>query len=121
MNAYEIHANQRGETATAALADLQRAVRDWSHTEAGVAQVFTINKAGYPVGRTDFKFHVLTEVTEARDESTCANATALIVRRGASMFLRLFFEMRIQPAQHSVVPQHAVGRFQHPVILIREI
>ena len=52
MNPYEIHANQRGETATAASADLQRAVRDWLHTEAGFAQVVTINKAGYPVGRT---------------------------------------------------------------------
>src|SRR5882672_1415903 len=30
------------------------------------------------------------------------------------------FQMRIEPVQYGVIPQHAVGGFQHPVILVRE-
>ena len=52
MNEYEMTANQLGPVARPPLADLQREALDWLHTEAGFAQVFSINKAGYPVGRT---------------------------------------------------------------------
>ena len=52
MNSYSVSANQRAVAAAPDLTNMQRKVRDWLHTEAGFAQVFTINKAGYPVGRT---------------------------------------------------------------------
>jgi len=66
MSQYEILANQIGEAPAPPLADVQKAVREWLRNEAGFAQVFTINKAGYPVGRTmgapvddDFTVHLV--------------------------------------------------------------
>ena len=52
MSQYEILANQLDEAPAPPLADVQKAVREWLRNEAGFAQVFTVNKAGYPVGRT---------------------------------------------------------------------
>lgn len=52
MNQYTVEANQRVAVEPPPLADLQRRVLEWLRTEAGFAQVFTINKDGYPVGRT---------------------------------------------------------------------
>ena len=49
----EIHANQLAAQSPAPeRADLERRVRDFLRIEAGFAQVYTINLAGYPVGRT---------------------------------------------------------------------
>ena len=45
-------ANQRAPLATLPPEDLERRVLRWLQTEAGFAQVFSINNAGYPVGRT---------------------------------------------------------------------
>ena len=66
MSQYDILANQRDATPAPALADVQQLVRDWLCNEAGFAQVFTINKAGFPVGRTmgapvddDFTLHLV--------------------------------------------------------------
>jgi hypothetical protein len=73
MSEYEILANQRDETLAPALADVQQAVRDWLRNEAGFAQVFTINKDGYPVGRTmgapvddDFTVHLVQRKVHKR-------------------------------------------------------
>ncbi len=61
----EINANQRAAQSPApGRADLERRVREFLRDEAGFAQVFTINLAGYPVGRTmgaptDDDFNVL--------------------------------------------------------------
>ena len=52
MQDYSVTANQRAEVSQPPIADLQRTVLDWLQTEAGFAQVFSINKEGYPVGRT---------------------------------------------------------------------
>jgi hypothetical protein len=52
MNEYTSLANQRAATPTPPLDELQRRVREWLRTEAGFAQVYTVNKEGYPVGRT---------------------------------------------------------------------
>ena len=52
MAELSVTANQRSAVAAPPLAHLQRRVLDWLRTEAGFAQVFSINKAGYPVGRT---------------------------------------------------------------------
>jgi hypothetical protein len=49
----EVNANQRAaQSPVPQRADLERRVRDFLRDEAGFAQVFTINLAGYPVGRT---------------------------------------------------------------------
>jgi hypothetical protein len=49
----EVNANQRAaQSPVPDRADLERRVRDFLRTEAGFAQVYTINLAGYPVGRT---------------------------------------------------------------------
>jgi hypothetical protein len=45
-------ANQRVAVPTPPLDDLQRRVLAWLRTEAGFAQVYSVNKEGYPVGRT---------------------------------------------------------------------
>lgn len=48
-----VTANQRATVAPPpSLAALQQTVLTWLRTEAGFAQVFSINKAGYPAGRT---------------------------------------------------------------------
>jgi hypothetical protein len=52
MNRYSMSANQLGPAQQPPLAALQQTVLTWLHHEAGFAQVFSINKAGYPVGRT---------------------------------------------------------------------
>lgn len=53
LRAMEINANQRAAQSVAPdRIDLERRVRDFLRNEAGFAQVFTINLAGYPVGRT---------------------------------------------------------------------
>jgi hypothetical protein len=52
MNSYTMTANQRGAAPQPPLDGLKQAVLAWLHNEAGFAQVFSINKAGYPVGRT---------------------------------------------------------------------
>lgn len=54
MNApLTVTANQRDTVAPPpSLGELQQTVLTWLRTEAGFAQVFSINKAGYPVGRT---------------------------------------------------------------------
>ena len=52
MSGYTVMANQRGEVARPTLAELERRVLDWLREEAGFAQVYSINRAGYPVGRT---------------------------------------------------------------------
>jgi hypothetical protein len=52
MTDYTALANQRVAVPTPPLEDLQRRVLDWLRTEAGFAQVYTVNKDGYPVGRT---------------------------------------------------------------------
>lgn len=44
--------NQRATAAQPALPHLTAKVLTWLQNEAGFAQVFSINKAGYPVGRT---------------------------------------------------------------------
>ncbi len=33
----------------------------------------------------------------------------------------VFFSQLIEPAEDGLVPQHAVGRLQHPVVLVREV
>ncbi len=73
MSQYDILANQRDVTSAPALADVQQAVRDWLRNEAGFAQVFTINKYGYPVGRTmgapvddDFTLHLVQRKVHKR-------------------------------------------------------
>jgi hypothetical protein len=52
MKDYSMVANQLGAARQPALGDLQQRVLRWLRTEAGFAQVFTVNKLGYPVGRT---------------------------------------------------------------------
>ena len=52
MTEYSSLANQRTAVPQPPLADLQRRVLTWLREEAGFAQLFTVNKAGYPVGRT---------------------------------------------------------------------
>jgi hypothetical protein len=52
MPDYTVSANQLGAVSQPPLRDIVRRVLGWLHTEAGFAQVFSINKAGYPVGRT---------------------------------------------------------------------
>jgi hypothetical protein len=52
MDLHEAQANQRTGVSSLSAAELERRALAWLHTEAGFAQVFTINKAGYPVGRT---------------------------------------------------------------------
>jgi len=52
MDEYSSLANQRVAVPVPPLDDLQRRVLDWLRTEAGFAQVYTVNKDGYPVGRT---------------------------------------------------------------------
>jgi hypothetical protein len=53
MEKYDSLANQLAAAPPAPpLAQLRGRVLQWLHAEAGFAQVFTINKAGYPVGRT---------------------------------------------------------------------
>ncbi len=52
MNDYVMLANQRAATAQPPLEELTRSVLAWLRTEAGFAQVFTVNKDGYPMGRT---------------------------------------------------------------------
>jgi hypothetical protein len=52
MNDYSMLANQRAVTAQPPLPELTRSVLGWLRTEAGFAQVFSINKDGYPMGRT---------------------------------------------------------------------
>ncbi len=49
----EIHANQLAvQSPTPERAALEKRVHDFLRTEAGFAQVYTVNLAGYPVGRT---------------------------------------------------------------------
>ena len=65
MSSYEVTANQRAAVSQPPLEDLQQRVLRWLRTEAGFAQVFSINRAGYPVGRTmaapvDDQFNVWT-------------------------------------------------------------
>ena len=45
-------ANQRLAVAQPPLAELRHRVLEWLRTEAGFAQVFSVNRDGYPVGRT---------------------------------------------------------------------
>jgi hypothetical protein len=52
MNDYSMLANQRAAVAQPPLAELEREVLSWLRHEAGFAQVISINKEGYPVGRT---------------------------------------------------------------------
>lgn len=52
MTPYDVNANQRAAVSQPPLGELQRRVLDWLRNEAGFAQVFTVNKDGYPVGRT---------------------------------------------------------------------
>lgn len=52
MPDYQMTSNQRGAAPQPPLDELRRQVLHWLHHEAGFAQVFSINKAGYPVGRT---------------------------------------------------------------------
>ncbi len=52
MTQYDVLANQRTAVAQPPLDELQRRVLAWLRTEAGFAQVFSVNKDGYPVGRT---------------------------------------------------------------------
>lgn len=52
MTQYDVLANQRAAVSQPPLGELQRRVMQWLRTEAGFAQVFTVNKDGYPVGRT---------------------------------------------------------------------
>ncbi len=52
MANYEMTSNQRGALPQPPLNELKRRVLHWLTNEAGFAQVFSINKAGYPVGRT---------------------------------------------------------------------
>jgi hypothetical protein len=52
MSQYTMSANQLGAVEQPPLADLERRVLEWLRTEAGFAQVYSINKDGYPVGRT---------------------------------------------------------------------
>jgi hypothetical protein len=52
MTGYTLLANQRAPVSQPPLDVLQRRVLVWLREEAGFAQVCTINKAGYPVGRT---------------------------------------------------------------------
>jgi hypothetical protein len=73
MSQLEVLANQRDETVAPALADVQQAVRGWLRNEAGFAQLFTINKYGYPVGRTmgapvddDFTVHLVQRKVHIR-------------------------------------------------------
>jgi hypothetical protein len=73
MSEYDILANQRESTPAPALADVKQAVIEWLRNEAGFAQVFTINKAGYPVGRTmgapvddDFTVRLVQRVVHKR-------------------------------------------------------
>lgn len=52
MTNYTSLANQRSPVAQPPLLDLQQRVLNWLRAEAGFAQVYTISKEGYPVGRT---------------------------------------------------------------------
>ncbi len=52
MPEYVSLANQRVAVPSPPLDVLQQRVLDWLRTEAGFAQVYTVNKDGYPVGRT---------------------------------------------------------------------
>ncbi len=52
MSNVVVTANQRAAVGSPPLPELQQRVLDWLRTEAGFAQVFSINKAGYPAGRT---------------------------------------------------------------------
>jgi len=52
MTTYTSLANQRVAVPTPPIEDLQRRVLAWLRTEAGFAQVHSVNKDGYPVGRT---------------------------------------------------------------------
>ena len=49
---YQVLANQRSGAANPPLAELKQRVLHWLQHEAGFAQVYSINKAGFPVGRT---------------------------------------------------------------------
>jgi hypothetical protein len=52
MSAYIMSSNQLQPTAQPPLDELERRVLTWLRDEAGFAQVFTVNRDGYPVGRT---------------------------------------------------------------------
>ena len=52
MAEYNVLANQRTPVPQPPLEDLQRRVLEWLRNEAGFAQVYTVNRDGYPVGRT---------------------------------------------------------------------
>lgn len=54
MSTVQIDGNERGgrDTPTKPLDQVQREVLDFLRTEAGFAQVVTVNRAGFPVGRT---------------------------------------------------------------------
>jgi hypothetical protein len=52
MSNIAVTANQRGAVGPLPPPGLQQTVLQWLRTEAGFAQVFSINKAGYPAGRT---------------------------------------------------------------------
>lgn len=52
MNTYSMTTNQRAATTQPPIDELKARVLQWLHHEAGFAQVYSINKAGYPVGRT---------------------------------------------------------------------
>jgi len=52
MAEYTSLANQRSPVPQPPLPELQQRVLHWLRFEAGFAQVYSINKAGYPVGRT---------------------------------------------------------------------
>lgn len=52
MSEYVSLANQRVAVPTPPLEELQQRVLAWLRTEAGFAQVYSVNREGYPVGRT---------------------------------------------------------------------
>ena len=50
---YDVLANQRSAAAAAPpLEEIQQRILRWLRTEAGFAQVYSVNRDGYPVGRT---------------------------------------------------------------------
>src|ERR1700719_2088349 len=49
-----------------------------------------------------------------------ARPARAVTRLWSARLLRSFFQMSIQPPEHRVIPQHAVRRLEHPVILIRK-
>ncbi len=52
MSNFQKANNQLSETTQLPFEELKARVLQWLHHEAGFAQVYSINKAGYPVGRT---------------------------------------------------------------------